>query len=181
MRQVSALGLFLFSLVGIGFFVMSAPHHSTIPAPAVAGTASVGATIHTDTAPLPAPAPRRNIAPPASTAAATTSVEAPSTAEAPAPLAELTIRNGGTAVYPIVANEGTYLIDAMHSLSTSGLEFTSREYPGMGAFVDSIGGVKNADGNYWILYLGGIKASVGASSVRLHQGDTVEWRYEQGY
>lgn len=182
MRQVSAFGLFLFSLVGIGFFVMSAPHHHAAPTHSVGSVASAGATVATDTAPLPAPIPGRKMPPDQSTDTRTAVVEttASSTVEAPAPLAQLTVRNGGAAVYPILVSEGTPLIEAMRSLSGSGLVFTSHEFPGLGAFVDSIGTITNGDGSYWILYINGTEASVGASSVHLHQGDSIEWRYERG-
>ena len=69
----------------------------------------------------------------------------------------------------------------MRTLTASGLTFMSHEYPGMGTFIDSIQGVANADGYYWILYHNGSKSSVGASSIVLHQGDSAEWRYEKGY
>lgn len=102
-------------------------------------------------------------------------------AETPDPLAELTIVAHGTSTYPIIAPEGMALIEVMHQLEKDGLTFTSREYSSMGAFVDSIQGIKNADGYYWILSVNGLKSSLGASSVVLHQGDKIEWRYEQGY
>ncbi len=69
----------------------------------------------------------------------------------------------------------------MKSLADKGLAFTMREYSGMGAFVESIGGTKNADGFYWILLVNGAKAATGASSILVHEGDHFRWTYEQGY
>lgn len=82
--------------------------------------------------------------------------------------------------YPIRTKD-IPLIEAMQRARTEGLSFSSRDYPGMGAFVESIGGVPNADGYYWILWKNGAKAAAGASSMIVHEGDQFRWVYEQGY
>ena len=88
----------------------------------------------------------------------------------------------GTAHYAADVENGATVLDAMRELGTSeGFTFTGREYPSLGFFVDSINGRKNADGYYWILYVNGTSSSSGASQTVLSSGDTVEWRYEQGY
>ena len=87
----------------------------------------------------------------------------------------------GTAHYTADVANGTTVIDAMRSLAGEGFSFTGREYPSLGFFVDSIGGKKNADGYYWILYVNGTSSELGASSVVPHSGDAIEWRYEKGY
>lgn len=69
----------------------------------------------------------------------------------------------------------------MKSLADQGLAFTMREYSGMGAFVESIGGVQSADGYYWILWVNDAKAAMGASSIIVHEGDHFRWAYEHGY
>lgn len=74
------------------------------------------------------------------------------------------------------------VIDAMRSLaSTSAFTFTGRDYPGLGFFVDSINGKKNADGMYWILYVNGVLATAGVSALSVSAGDTIEWKYEKSY
>jgi hypothetical protein len=86
----------------------------------------------------------------------------------------------GTSTYRI-QGQGT-LIDAMRELSsTTSFRYTARDYPGLGSFVESINGVRPSAGYYWIVYRAGKKASVGASSIVLHPGDVVEWRYEKSY
>jgi hypothetical protein len=86
----------------------------------------------------------------------------------------------GTSTYRIQGH-GT-LIQAMRELaSTTSFRYTSREYPGLGSFVESINGIRPSAGYYWILYKAGKKSSVGASSITLRSGDIVEWKYEKGY
>lgn len=182
MRHTQALGLILVSLFGIGTFMLLAPRQQVSSDTSVASVASPNPA--PDSAALPAPAPRAEQ--PATPQAHTVTLPSQlsvvaSTTETATPLAHLTISHSGTAVYPIEAADGTTLIDAMRTLTASGLTFMSHEYPGMGTFIDSIQGVANADGYYWILYHNGSKSSVGASSIVLHQGDSAEWRYEKGY
>ncbi|MEN9413184.1 MAG: hypothetical protein RLZZ342_271 [Candidatus Parcubacteria bacterium] len=94
----------------------------------------------------------------------------------------LLVSGTSTARYEFTVATNTTLATAMHSLaSTTAFRFTAREYSGMGMFVDSIHGVRNANGLYWILRINGKKSDVGASSLVLRSGDTVEWRYEKGY
>jgi hypothetical protein len=88
----------------------------------------------------------------------------------------------GETTYPLNVSQGGTVIDAMRTLAAaSTFAFTGRDYPELGFFVDSINGKKNADGRYWILYLNGLSASAGASTVMVSAGDTVEWKYEKGY
>lgn len=88
----------------------------------------------------------------------------------------------GKKIYPITVSPGETVVGAMHALaSTSDFTFTSRDYPGLGEFVDSINGVQNAGGKYWMLYVNGISATSGASLVTLATDDKVEWKYEKGY
>ncbi|MBI4065911.1 DUF4430 domain-containing protein [Candidatus Kaiserbacteria bacterium] len=74
------------------------------------------------------------------------------------------------------------VIGAMRTLSsTADFTYTSREYPGLGVFVDSINGIKNSGGMYWILYTNGVTASLGASATVLKADDVIEWKYEKSF
>ncbi|MCX8171549.1 MAG: DUF4430 domain-containing protein [Candidatus Bathyarchaeota archaeon] len=59
------------------------------------------------------------------------------------------------------------------------------EYPEMGTFVDSINGVRNEGGRYWIWYIWNPdKGSwewgpVASDKYILHEGDTIMWKYEK--
>ncbi|MFA5997985.1 MAG: DUF4430 domain-containing protein [Candidatus Paceibacterota bacterium] len=95
--------------------------------------------------------------------------------------ANTTLSVGGVA-YPITVAQGETVIDAMRALaSSSTFTFIGREYPALGFFVDSINGQENAGGMYWILYINGVSATVGAGATEVHAGDTVEWKYEKSY
>ena len=77
---------------------------------------------------------------------------------------------------------GATVLDAMKMISSNnGFRFVSKDFPGMGAFVESINGQRNTDGFYWILYLNGNPSQKGVSETTLTSGDSIEWRYEKGY
>lgn len=77
---------------------------------------------------------------------------------------------------------GATVLDAMSALASVGdFQFTSKAFPGMGAFVESINGKINSDGFYWILYTNGKSSDTGASQTTIRSGDRIEWRYEKGY
>lgn len=59
-----------------------------------------------------------------------------------------------------------------------------KEYPGMGTFVESINGVKNEGGRYWIWYIWSPEKKdwewgpVASDKYILHEGDIIKWKYE---
>lgn len=76
---------------------------------------------------------------------------------------------------------GNTVLSSMEALAASGeFSFSGREYPGLGLFVEEIGGLKSADGFYWTLFVDGILSEQGASSARVSQDSVVEWRYQKG-
>jgi hypothetical protein len=83
--------------------------------------------------------------------------------------------------YPLTAPAGTTLQSAMDRLAAedSSFVFTTEEYPSLGKFVTSINGKTSADGNYWFLYINGKESETGISTTIIHQGDTIEWKYEK--
>lgn len=84
-----------------------------------------------------------------------------------------------TYVIPILS-EGTVL-EAMERLAaTSEFSFSGREFPGLGFFVEEIGGRKNGNGYYWTLFINGTLSEEGASSAQVTPRDTVLWRYQKG-
>ena len=94
---------------------------------------------------------------------------------------EFTLSVGGKNYHGTIRAEATVL-DAMNELaSSSDFKFTSKEFSGMGAFVESINGKPNANGFYWILRVNGKESQKGISQTFISQGDTVEWKYEKGY
>lgn len=87
-----------------------------------------------------------------------------------------------TTTLTFSVKESETVIDAMHALASNGkLAFTGRDYPGLGFFVDSINGTKNAGGMNWFLYVNGVSATEGASSAVVNSGDVIEWRYKKSY
>jgi hypothetical protein len=107
---------------------------------------------------------------------------APTIIVAPRATATMLVTGTSTTRFELSVGTSTRLIAAMqHLASTSPFRFSMHEYQGMGAFVDSIQGTRNAQGNYWILWVNGKKSGVGASSVLLRPKDTIEWKYEKGY
>jgi hypothetical protein len=86
----------------------------------------------------------------------------------------------GDEFYSANILENSNVIDAMEKIALeSGLEFETKNYPGLGEFVESINGVRNGSGNYWFLYVNGNSSSVGASQYILSSGDAIEWRFQE--
>ena len=79
----------------------------------------------------------------------------------------------------IVADSTGSVESIMQEKHSSGsLTYTSREYPTLGSFLESIDGLKNQNGFYWMLYVNGSSSSVGMSHANVVPGDRIEWRYE---
>jgi hypothetical protein len=57
------------------------------------------------------------------------------------------------------------------------ITFQSKNYNGMGEFIEEINGVKNGSKN-WMYYVNGVKADIGVSNYKINPGDVVSWKYE---
>lgn len=73
---------------------------------------------------------------------------------------------------------GTVEVLMQEKRAGGSLAFTSREYPTLGSFLESVNGVKNANGQYWMLTINGTRSPVGMSSAFVVPGDRIEWTYE---
>ncbi len=83
-------------------------------------------------------------------------------------------------IYHGLASEGSTALDAMNTLaSTTNFRFTSKNFPGMGAFVESINGKQAANEYNWSFYVNGTQAQQGISSTIVRSGDSIEWKYER--
>lgn len=181
MPRIISTALLILSSVSLAAFaslLYQKPPHDAVIFEAAATTSPAAAL---DAKPVPAlpAAPKQTVS--HTIIAAKAALPAAVESDAPTTIATMRVEDpAGTRAYAIF-REGQPLIEAMRTLAGEGLLFVVREYPGMGAFVESIGGVKNADGYYWILWVNGAKAAAGASSVIVHEGDQFRWVYEQGY
>jgi len=61
------------------------------------------------------------------------------------------------------------------------INFTEKNYIGMGKFIEEINGVKGDSDHNWIYYVNGRQAQVGVSNYKLKPGDVVSWKYEENY
>lgn len=86
-----------------------------------------------------------------------------------------------TSLYIIPITKDNSVYEAMNLFASSSHEFTfkGKTYPELGFFVEEIGGLQNAHGFYWTLYVNNIYSNKGASTHSVHAGDKVEWRYEK--
>ena len=55
----------------------------------------------------------------------------------------------------------------------------TKDYPGLGEFVESINGVKPDQNHFWSYYIDGKPAQVGASSYKTKNSDQIEWILEE--
>lgn len=80
----------------------------------------------------------------------------------------------------IIAATST-VYDVMDKLQSQGkFSFKTKEFAGLGYFVEEINGVKQDTkaGKYWIYYINGESAKVGISNYILKPNDIIEWKYE---
>ena len=134
---------------------------------------------------------------------ATTTDQAESTTETPAPVADPIFATAKTetvvalkaveapktatlmvegASFAIRSPEGATLEQAMADLKAGGvLSYKLRNYTGLGAFVEEIQGKANTSEYCWILYVNGKKSATGISQTRISSGDVIEWKYEHKY
>jgi hypothetical protein len=52
----------------------------------------------------------------------------------------------------------------------------TKEYAGIGEFVESIDGIKPDSNHFWAFYVNGKSSDVGASSYKPQNGDKIEWK-----
>ena len=72
--------------------------------------------------------------------------------------------------------------DFMSKLQDEGkINFTEKNYVGMGKFIDTINGIKGNGEKNWIYYVNSKKASIGISNYKIKIGDVVSWKYEKNY
>lgn len=158
MKKYLSLGIAVIILAGSAYFTERSFLVSTAASPA----APVAGTTVASTQPAPA-----------------TPVTTSAPAETQTP--NVTLKVGDTS-YRIYVPAGATVLDAMNTLTSTGnFTFTSKEFPGMGAFIESINGKANRGGSSWFLYVNGTSSDTGASQTTLKAGDTVEWRYEKNY
>lgn len=73
----------------------------------------------------------------------------------------------------IVINDGENALDIL----TRSKQIATKEYS-FGTLVESIEGVANGkEGRYWLYYINGEEAQVGAAEYKVQVGDVIEWRY----
>ena len=109
---------------------------------------------------------------------ATTASRETSQATAAAP----SITEQKKTLYEFTAQKSETVLDAMRDFAkTAQFDFTTKEFPGLGAMIESINGLENGNGYYWILYINGKNSAKGASSAHVHVGDSIEWKYEASY
>ena len=97
-------------------------------------------------------------------------------------ISDTTITVNGEKYTSNLANTTT-LYQLMQNLSASSIKpfsFQTKEYAGMGHFVEEINGLKNnpQENKYWIYYINGESAKIGISNYFINEGDVIEWKYE---
>ena len=87
----------------------------------------------------------------------------------------------GDKKYQAKIKQGTTVYYLMNNLKAAQiLEFSAKEYEGMGALVEEINGIKNdiKANKFWFYYVNGRSANEGISSYILKNNDVIEWKYE---
>ncbi len=83
--------------------------------------------------------------------------------------------------FPMEMEENSTVFELLQKASNKhGFTFSYSSNAAYGIFVEELDGVRNNPytSKYWLYYINGKYASVGASSQRLSEGDVILWRYE---
>ena len=114
------------------------------------------------------------------TSAPTSHEEQPSSVQHPQPQSTHVTMIVGSQRYVIDSSATSTVLAIMQRAksSESGFSYTSKDYPSLGVFVDSINGTSQSDNKYWMFYVNGVQSPVGISHAQVHPGDTVEWKLE---
>ena len=82
-------------------------------------------------------------------------------------------------ISPVEFTSNTILYDALVREKNEGrINFSGKNYPGLGFFVTDIGSLHAGMGKNLIYYINGKEATVGVSSYTLKDGDVIEWKLE---
>lgn len=73
------------------------------------------------------------------------------------------------------------LMQLMMADSKKPFSFVSKEYMGMGHFVESINDIKNnvKENKFWIYYINDESAKIGISHYKIKEGDIIKWKFEE--
>jgi len=90
------------------------------------------------------------------------------------------------AKYEAAVKPGSSVYDLMNLLKMERkIDFSGKDYAGLGFFVEAINGVKNNPaglpaqaGKNWLYYVNGKPAPVGVSNYIIKANDIIEWKYE---
>lgn len=84
---------------------------------------------------------------------------------------------GSRSDYAVKIEEGGTVEDAMQKATNKGLSYGTRQFGGMGTYVESVNGTEEGGGLYWVFYINGTRAISGISTYKLNEGDEVLWKF----
>jgi len=93
---------------------------------------------------------------------------------------ELTIDDGDKSIQTFsggVLTKGDTVLDLLYAMEERhGLVVKKRDFPGMGVFIEGIGGIENSNDTYWQYWVNDEHAKVAAGEYILEDGDQVLWK-----
>ncbi|MBI2410812.1 MAG: DUF4430 domain-containing protein [Candidatus Kerfeldbacteria bacterium] len=88
---------------------------------------------------------------------------------------------GTTESYSVKVDTGSTVETVMQAARDDGFTYSVKKFGSMGAYVESISGLEEDGGMYWIYYVNGTKSTAGISTQTVKKGDTISWHYEHEY
>ncbi len=82
----------------------------------------------------------------------------------------------GDEAFLLTGKAGASLYDLLLEKKREVLEFSGKNYPGLGFFVTDIGSLHEGGGKHLFYYINNVEASVGVSLYVPKNGDTILWK-----
>lgn len=89
-----------------------------------------------------------------------------------------TVIAGEAAAALFFADGDTFYDALIGARNEDKLQFSGKNYTGLGFLVTEIGSLRSGGGKYLLYYINGKEATVGVSAYALKDGDIIEWKLE---
>lgn len=88
--------------------------------------------------------------------------------------------SGSRLTYELQVEKNSTVEQAMKKArKNKGLAYQTREFAGMGTYVEGVNGVEESGGLYWVYYINGTRAYSGISTTTVKKNDEIMWKFRK--